>query len=115
MKFRNTGTVSQVKTLLENVEYLRDNKKDFIKQYRYYYPSDDRSEETLARAWRLVQQYEVPLRGKEWEMRQRKNATSKDYYIKFRSQEKYEDLSGIFAPISFKKETWFESFIRKIF
>jgi hypothetical protein len=127
MKFKTKGTVSQVKTLLENVEYLRDNKRDFIKQYRYFYASDMASEESLARSWRFVQQHVPSLRGTEWESRQ-KNNTSVRKYTKFRTQEKPEDLSFMFDNyesqdklhdlsrlIQFKKMNWFQKIIHNLF
>ena len=61
--FNKSGTcLLRVRTLLDNIEYLRDNKRDTIKQFRFYFPTDNSSEESIARNWRLIQQYIPELR-----------------------------------------------------
>ena len=113
MKYYAGSVPSRVKTLLENIEYLRDNKKDFIKQYRFYYPTDLSCEETLARDWRLVHQYEVNLRGKEWIDRQKSAKVTSN---KFRNLGQIEDLSNMFSPIEdLKPRKTIFGFIRNLF
>lgn len=109
---KNDSVYSRVKIILENVPYLRDNKPDFIKQYRFSFPTDTSTEETIARMWRRSQQYEPQLRWKEWFDRHK---SMKKMQEKFRNLWQYEDCSNMFEPIKFEKETFFQSLLRKFF
>ena len=67
MKFINGSVTERTYTLLKNVDYLRASKPLFIKHYYFSYPTDTTNVESLARAWRLVQQHFPEVRREKWE------------------------------------------------
>ena len=117
------NTIDKIKTLLINSPEARDSYKNIISMYRFHFSNDEVyvSDSFIEREVRLLKRRFPELRDSNWASRQKYSVKMRD---RFRSQEKPEDLSAMFARknqeeletmIKVEQETFGQYIFRKIF
>lgn len=106
----------KIKVLLDNIPYLRDNKRETINMFREYFPNDKTSEENIWRNWRLVQQHMPELRWDKWIERQRHAKIISNKFRNLGQYEKvWEDVSHIFERKREAQKPFLQKLIEFIF